>query len=216
MVKSVSINKSVVALAALVTMGFLSAPAASAGLVLSIEGGLSATAGSTGNSFEVDVSNTGATAADINSFAFQVSINNTDVTLTGTTDGTTNFAYIFGDSLFGPNINTLSRGQSMDGQDTTGGNDFSLGAGDTIGLGEIFYDVANGAGTGPFTLSFSPSTANSFSDGGGQSLDTDSSATGSITITAAAVSSTPEPSSLSLMALAVIAVTLTRKTKLSA
>ena len=74
------------------------------------------------------------------------------------------------DDLLRFTLNTLSPGQSMDGSGVTAGNDYSLDAGATIAIGEVFYDVTDGASAGPFTISFSPIPATSFSDINGAPL----------------------------------------------
>lgn len=208
--KSVSMHKSVLALVALVTMGFLSAAPASASLIVSIQNG-SAAPGSNGNSFEVDVTNTDSVADVINSFAFEVTTSDSDITFTNTSNATTNLAYIFAsDTEFAPFLSVSSPGQSMDGSDDASDAGFSQASGSTIGLGEVFYNVANGATPGVFTISFSPSSATSFSDINANAFVADSSNTGTITISAATTAA-PEPSTLGILGLAVTALALVRK-----
>ena len=202
-------HKSVAALAAVATMAFLGAAQASAsaiGLDVSIQGGLSAASGTTGNSFEVDVTNTGPVADVIDSFAFEVATASVDITFTGSTDGTVN-PYIFaGNSSFGPELNLLSAGQSMDGSDVANtGNGYGLAGSSTIAIGEVFYNVTAGASAGPVTISFSPPTATSFSDINGSPFTIQSLNSGTIALTPGAV---PEPSCLSLLVLALAAVAL--------
>jgi hypothetical protein len=199
-------HKTIVALATMGFMGAAPASAAAVGLIVSIQSGLSAAPGSTGNFFEVDVKNTGGVADVIDSFAFEVATTNTGISFTGSTDGTTN-PYIFsGNSLLGPTLNTLTAGQSMDGSDLAAtGNGYSLSGGATIAIGKVFYNVAGGTTAGPVTVSFLPTTATSFSDINGNAFNVQALNSGTITVTASTV---PEPSSLSLAGLSLVGLSL--------
>ncbi len=202
--KAVFMNKTAVALAAVVTMalpGAVPVSAGTAGLIVSIQSGLSAAPGTTGNSFEVDVTNNGTDPDVIDSFAFVVETASAGITFTGSTDGTAN-PYIFaGNSMFGPDLNLLPAGQSMDGSDIAyTGNGYILDASSTIAIGEVFYNVADGVSAGPVTVSFLPTPATSFSDIDGSLFDIESLNSGTIEVTPG--SAVPEPSSLSLIGLA--------------
>jgi hypothetical protein len=203
-----------VVVAAVATMGFLGAAPASAGtvgLILNIQSGLSAAPGTTGNSFEVDVTNNGTLADVIDSFAFEVATASAGISFTVSTDGTAN-PYIFaGNSSFGPTLSLLSTGQSMDGSDIANtGNGYSLDVGSTIAIGEVFYNVADGASAGPVTVSFLPTTATSFSDINGNTFNIQALNSGTVTLTPGTV---PEPSSLSIMSLALTALALAARKK---
>jgi len=155
---------------------------------------VSANAGSTGNSFEVFLSNTGATAVDISGFSFEISTATSNINFT---EATTSTADIFaGNSLFGPVIST-STGQTLDASDVVATPNTStvLGSGATLGLGEVFFDVAPGTVTGPYAVSFGAFPSTSLSDALGNNL-TFSTVSGSINVNGPAV---PEPSSLLLL-----------------
>jgi len=153
-----------------------------------------ASAGSTGNSFEVDITNTGPAAVQIGGFVFEITTANSAVTFTDATTGTTTYDYIFdGNSFFGPDISASGSGQTFDATDiaSTPSSYTTLVAGETLGLGEIFFDLAPGASSG--TVSFNLDNS-SLSDGDGNPISIDSANSGLITVS----SVTPEPTSLLL------------------
>jgi hypothetical protein len=148
-----------------------------------------------GDSFEVDITNTGTSAEQIGGFVFEITTANSNVTFTDVTTGTTAYSYIFdGNSFFGPDLAFMGPGQTFDGADiaATPSSYTTLAAGETLGLGEVFFDVAPAASSA--TVSFNLDNS-SLSDGDGNPISIDSAESGLITVTGV----TPEPSSLLLM-----------------
>ena len=172
----------------------LSAVPARASLVASVQF-VNANVGSTGNSLEVTLQNTGPSAVTIAGFSFLVNTADTDITFTGA-DVNTAHTYIFaGDSqdvsFFGGAVNTLSAGQSMDGLDFSNNNGDVVAAGATVGLGRVLFDISPAALPGPAAVVLSTDSAHtSLSDPNGNLITIDSFNDGQITVTSAAV---PEP-----------------------
>ncbi len=181
--------------------------AGSLGLSVSLQSGVTAASGSTGNSFEVDAKNNTSTVEVIDAFDFELSSASSDIVFTSATIGTTN-PYIFdvADSLFGPTISTTPDGQTVSAFDiwAGAGNGYSLAAGATVAIGEVFFNVQPGAAAGPDTVSFSPTSGTSFSDINTNLFNIQSLTSGTITVTGAAP--TPEPSTLATMELALAAL----------
>jgi hypothetical protein len=196
-----------------VALGLLGAAPASASIFTTIQSVVDA-AGSTGGSFEVALTNTGAPVT-IDSFSFGLNVASTDITFQFATIATAVHAYIFdvADSLFGPTISTTSPDQSIIASDlwAGGGNGFTLGTGVTVGLGEVFFNVAAGA-VGPYPVSFNP-TDTSLSDITGSPIPIDGESSGLISISTAPA---PEPSTIGLMGLAAGSLGLWRRRRLRA
>jgi hypothetical protein len=165
---------------------------ARAGIVVSLQS-VSASAGSSGNTFEVDVTNTGA-PVDIAAFSFEISVApSSGVNFTGADVSTASSLYIFaGNSAFGPNIDTLT-GTTLDASDLAVSGATTLGTGATLALGRVFFSVATSAPLGAAAVSFTgfPATSLTAMDLSNIPIDTLSN-NGTITITAAV----PEPSTL--------------------
>jgi hypothetical protein len=163
----------------------------------------SATAGSTGNSFEVDLTNSGSSSVTVGGFSFELSIANPNISLTNATTATTALYLFSGDSLFGPNISTSSPGQLIDASDI----DSILMAGTTInpgstfGLGRVFFDVSSNASPSVTAVNISAFPNSSLSDAAGNNLPIGGLSGGQITISGSTV---PEPSSLLLFFLAAV------------
>jgi hypothetical protein len=139
--------RSMLTIAAFVAaLSILATPARSS-VVFGIQPGLSAGPGSTGNNFDVVLQNTGPADVNIDTFNFEVYTTDNDITFSQSSVNTTTVPYIFSgnsfDVVFGLTLNTMSPGQSMDGIDNTNtpGTFIVLGAGKTLGLGSVSYDV---------------------------------------------------------------------------
>jgi hypothetical protein len=146
------------------TLGFLIAICAVIGLaspapaavILSIAPPtVDANRGDTGDTFDVLLSNTGASALSIAAFQFEVSIADPNVVFTLVDDSPAAASYIFaGNSLFGPDINLNGPGQTIDASDNTAdGSNASVGAGQTVGLGRVIFNVSPTAAFGSFAVS---------------------------------------------------------------
>jgi hypothetical protein len=165
---------------------------ARAGIIVSVES-VSANQGTTGNTLEVDVQNTGA-SVDIASFSFEFSVAaGSGVTFTGADINTVANVYIFaGNSAQGPNIDTLT-GTTLDASDNAASGSTILGTNSTLALGRVFFDVASSAPVGPVTVSFTPFPSTSLTDPNVNDIPIDTLNSGTITIAGTII---PEPSAL--------------------
>ncbi len=127
--------------------------------------------GDTGDLFDVimTVSN-GTTPFSANSFSFEVSTTDTDITFVDATTATTAATYLFAgnsfaDTFLGGDIaSPVVLPQTLDASDLTG--DFSnmtINPG-TYGLGHVSFNIANNATPGPFTVTFGNAAANVLAD----------------------------------------------------
>ncbi len=142
-----------------------------AGFIVSA-GATTAAAGSTGNFLDVTLTNTGDAPATVGGFAFGVSVGSTDIGFTRVTTGTADPYLFTGYSLFGPEIGSaISPLQEIIAADLydTPGSGFTLGAGQSVGLGRVFFDVLPGATPGSFAVNVT-SSATSFSDPSGTDI----------------------------------------------
>lgn len=185
--------------------------AARADLIVSVQSVI-ATAGSSANGIDVELTNSGPVAVSIGGFSFGISVANSDISFT---DANTSTAapYIFGaDSLLGPDLTGPTSGESLSASDlfSIPGSGATLGAGSTVGLGHVLFDVSAGAAGGSFPVDLASLPSTALSDPDGEPVAIDHLASGSITISSAAV---PEPGSLLMFAsgIAALAVTLARR-----
>src|SRR5262249_3004242 len=135
---------------------FMGAMNSRADLIVSV-GSTSVDAGTTGNPLDVELTNTGPAAVTIGGFSFGVSIANPDISFTDANTSTV-LQYIFaGNSLFGPDLTGPTSGQSLNTSDVFAGanNGTTLGAGTTVGIGHLLFDVAALAGPGSFAVNLS-------------------------------------------------------------
>jgi hypothetical protein len=177
--------------------GFLlcAGPPARAGIIVSVQN-VSAAAGTSGNTLEIDVQNTGA-SVDIAAFSFEISVaSSSGVTFTGADTSTSLATYIFaGNSFLGPNI-AFNTGTTLDAGDIAVTGFTTLGTGDTLGLGLVSFDVAAGTSLGPVTVSLTGYPFTGLTDADQSNVPIDTLNNGTITIIPAGV--VPEPSSLIL------------------
>jgi hypothetical protein len=190
----------------------LCAPAARADLVFSVND-VTAVAGSTGNAtLEVSLTNTGSVSSpEIAAFQFQLMVSGASgVTFDDADISTANHAYIFGTDTSAPPLsfdafpNTAFTASDLY---TIPDGGVALGAGQTVGLGRVTFDVAlSAAGISPVTIV--PNFTDSVLDPNGDTISLPYQfVNGSINVTSSA--SVPEPSSL-VLALLGITATYTR------
>lgn len=185
-----------------------------AGVILSGQS-VFAASGSSGNSLDINLTNSGPSAITIAAFTFGISTANPNISFTDANISTA-APYIFGaNSLFGPDLTGPTNGQSLVTSDNfsipLSGTTLSAGA--TMGLGHIIFNLAGTATAGAFPVSFAPFPTSSLSGPAGNGISIDTFSNGQITITAAAV---PEPSfRLPLLAGIVLVTVATVKRKLS-
>jgi hypothetical protein len=182
-----------------------------------VPGTLNVAQGDVNDSFEVLLTNNTASPLNVDAFAFEVSVNDTDISFTGADFSTTPDAYIFPSANSFDQVNSFTLytntlpGQVLDGSDLTNDStDVVIDAGDSLALGEVYFDVAANATPGPFTISFTGGTAyNNLADYAGDSIDpnTDATATGMIAATAI----TPEPPTAFLLGGALVLLGLLRR-----
>lgn len=186
-------------------VALLSAAPSRANVILTV-GSVSAAPGSTGNSLDVTLTNTGVTALTVFTFNFTISTSNTDITFTSA-DTSTAVPYIFaGDSLFGPIISTSSPGQTLSASDAAASGGDSVAGGATVGLGHVFFDVLPTAALGSFDVVFSTDIAHtSLSNSAGGNIPINTFTSGSITI------ATPEPGTIAFLGSGLVAVILAKR-----
>ena len=183
---------------------YLACSPARAGTVFSIQPSTMAAApGDVGDSFDVVLTNNGPGRITVGGFSFEVSVTDPNITFTGADFSTAALPYIFaGDSFDEDNSLPLNYdfGQTLDATDTYDVilSGVTLTSGESLALGEVQFDVAYGAATGPVTLSFTGGAgANSLSDALGNFISVDSLNNGEVTLEAQ--SSTSEPASWLLL-----------------
>jgi hypothetical protein len=183
-----------VALAALA----LSARPAAADLIVSLQT-VTDGAGTMNDLMEATLANTGPSPVNIGAFNFGFSVSNTHITFTQVDIFTTPSAYIFaGHSFLGPIISFNGTGQSMEAGDVydVPNSGITLAAGNTVGLGRIFFniDATAPSSVNPVVLN---SSQTNLSDSAGGNVPVTTLNNGSITIIGAA-SPVPEPATVLL------------------
>jgi len=128
------------------------------------------TPGSSTNSLDVTLTNTGTSPTTIAGFSFEITAASNNVTFESVTDNTVSGAYIFaGNSLFGPNIelNAVSNsGQTISGADNfkTPDGGTTLAAHQTLGLGNVLFTLSPSTPLAPINITFTPYPTSSVSD----------------------------------------------------
>lgn len=176
----------------------MSAMPASGDVVIFIAGPVLAAPGSSGNTIEVDVQNTGAPIL-IAGFDFEIAANSV-VDFTGANFSTSALYVFSGDSFdqaYSQPLNT-STGISLSAGDlSNSGAGVTLGTGQTLGLAQVTFDVSPAAALGPVTVSFDASNTD-LSDPGGDSIAIDSLLGGTIDV------AVPEPSTAAMLLAALV------------
>jgi hypothetical protein len=182
----------------------LSARPGAAATIISVSNVTNVPVGSTGNTLEVDLTNTGPSAVEIGAFSFEIAV--TQATFQQADVMTAN-PYIFaGDSLFGPIISTSAPGPVLDASDVFDVIDsgVTLGPGTTVGLGRVFFDVSPSATPGsvlPVLLQGSD-IQTSLADFAGNDVAITTLNDGSITLSSGGTAAVPEPSKWALLGMA--------------
>jgi hypothetical protein len=185
-------------------LGAVSSPAAT--LLLSLQS-VQALSPSTGNAFEVDLTNNTGNAVVVGGFSFGLTASPDFIFTSATT--ATNSPYIFdGDSFFGPDItSSMGAGFIIAGDISLSGSGFSVGNNATVGLGEVFFTVAADVAPGPYTVSFVTGQT-SLSDINTNSIPIGAFNSGTITVPESAA---PEPTTLALFGAPALLLFLARK-----
>lgn len=178
---------------ALFSLMCLAAVNSAKGSILFLVQSTVAAPGSMNNAVDVLITDQGPNAVDIGGFSWEITVSGAHVTLNSATTATV-LPYIFaGNSAFGPVISTSSPGQTMDASDFVAvvNSSTTIGAGQTFGLGRLFFDVSPSAMNNEvLTLAFNPANS-SLSDANGSPVTINTFQSGTITITS--VTSVPEP-----------------------
>jgi hypothetical protein len=183
-------------------------------LGISIQSPLTAIAGSSGNQFDVLLTNLGTTSVTIAAFTFELSTTSSDVSFTGVDTTTGSIPYIFaGSSLFGPNITATNTGQDVSASDlfSVVGSGITLAAGQRIALGDVLFNVSATAPTETASLALAGFPSTSLSDELGNNLDVTSLAGGNILISRASSVSESKSVTFLIIGIAAIFCTLARK-----
>jgi hypothetical protein len=155
--------------------------------------------GSSGDGFDVLLTNSGPSSITVGAFSFGITIADSMINFTDANTSTAVPYVLAGDSLFGPDLTGPTSGQSLISSDValyplSGG---TLASGVTEGLGHILFNVAANAAPGQYAVSLGGYPTTSLSDPAGSVVSITTLTSGQITI--ASVSTVPEPSSILLL-----------------
>ena len=164
-----SLRVAAVALTFACNAGF--STSAAAGLIFEVTTNSGET-GSSSNSLDVLLANTGTTDASIAGFSFEITAAGTDVTFINVTTSTISDAYFFaGNSLYGPDI---TFGLSTDGHTISANDnykipnaDVTLAAGQTLGLGHVNFALSSSAPVSPISITFTDAPTTGVNDSAG-------------------------------------------------
>ncbi len=185
-------------LAASVAAAFFCPASANASLIVAVESAIAAP-GSSGNTFDVQLTNTGPSAITVGGFSFGISTGNPSISFRDANTSTSE-TYIFdGSSLFGPDLTGPTSGPSLSTSDvfSVAFSGSTLGTGTTVGLGRILFDVSPGAAPGVFPVTLGDFPTTSLADPAEADLAIQTLSAGQITITATAA--VPEPGTLATL-----------------
>lgn len=186
---------------------------AKASLILEVQS-VSASAGSSGNAFDVDLANLGPSSVTVGGFAFGTSTAASAISFTDANTSTA-LSYIFAlNSLFGPDLTGPTSGQSLTVSDIFAIqlSGVTLLSGDSVGLGHVLFSVTPNAAAGTYDVNLSPFPLTSLSDALGNDLTIDALSNGQITITGQVI---PEPSFLLPLLAGLIVLFRTRPANLT-
>jgi hypothetical protein len=191
----------------------LAAPGHAASLIMNVQS-VTAAADTTGDVFNVTLTNTGA-SVDISGFSFGLQVGTANLSFTAVNTSTTLAPYIFaGNSAFGPDISVQPPnlpGQNLEAQDIANapGSFTVVGTGATVGLGHVVFNLSPSTPAGPILVSFIPAD-DSLSDQNGNSITGFSVVNGTVTVTGTAP--IPEPATTAIVGIflaALLAIKIT-------
>ena len=131
-----------------------------AGLVFGIAD-MTAVPGSSSNSFDVTLTNTGTTGVEVSGFSFAITTTSGDVNFSDVNVDTQSAPFIFaGNSLVGPDITSSASGNTVSAADEYAipNGSVTLAGGQTLDLGHVLFALAATAPPTPIPITFSPST----------------------------------------------------------
>ncbi len=172
MKEQIGLARTLLILSAAFLLSAIAPTSARAGFTFTVQS-VSATAGSLNNTLNVTLTNTGSSAVTVGGFAFEI-VAGSGVTFTSV-DISTTLPYIFaGQSGFGPDISNQPPnlpGNTLAALDffSTFGSGISLGAGSTVGLGDVHFNVASTA-TSPISITFAAPPVTNLSDAAGHNI----------------------------------------------
>ena len=187
--------RSFLPLACLVAAGFLGGMPAHAAMIIQVQNATAAP-NSTGNFFDVTLTNTGLAPQNIAGFGLQLSVTDTDIAFdAAATNMATAQPYIFAgdsfDAIEGFAFASLNGSLTLLASDfSDSGTGTNVASGASFGLVRVFFSVANAAASGNFNVALAGFSATNLSDNLGGNVDF-TPMDGTISISAAAV---PEPS----------------------
>ena len=187
---------------------------AHAGLIFGITTNV-ANPGSSSNSLDVTLTNTGTSSADdalISGFSFEITATSTDVTFGGVSTSTNSVPYIFaGNSLYGPDINLGigSGGQSISAGDNyaLANSDIRLAYGQTIGLGFVSFELSSTTSLKPIGITFTAYPTTGVNDSTGFQYEFNLPANTRIDVT----SVVPEPSTLITLGIGMLGLLVAKR-----
>lgn len=134
--------------AAVVALILFAAGPAMAEYVISIQPSpATALPNTTGNYFDVILTNDGEPTVAVGAFSYEFSVTNANVVFQSATTTAGTPAYVFvGSSYEGPTISTTSPGQTLGASDlSTSLSGTPLNSGDMVSLGRVYFDVGSAA-----------------------------------------------------------------------
>ena len=192
----------------LAAVGFVGAAALGHASVIMNLQPVSDAGGSTGDTFDVTLTNTGPTSISVAGFSFGLSVGTSDLSFTGVSTATTTALYVFdGQSLFGPDISVQPPnlpGQELEAEDIFAGPlaGSTIGPGGTEGLGHVTFNLSAATPPGAIQISFIGAD-DSLSDPNGEPIDF-STGSGAVMVTGGV--SIPEPATFGFVGMALAGI----------